>query len=288
MRRDRQWLTRALVALPLCVVGAPVNGGAEEDTFWHDWLACGLHKKTPSTFKCTEGVREDFRVRMSEHRAIEPNKCALARGHSKSSQQLRILDVGAGPLSTLGTECNGQPVELVPVDVLAPQYDATLARLHVQPRVRTRYAPMEGLATHFARGFFDLVHCTNALDHAQDPLRAVKEMVQVVKPRRSVKIITWLNESQMEKGYGMHQWDLYSDMQGHFIVAGGVGRVVHDVTAALSGLARVDVLLKEQVWRQDGISLEQCRARWLQGRQRECVMEVTITKLASAVPSQLG
>ena len=271
----------AMVELPQMAAGA-TKGGAEEDTFWYDWLACGMGKKPSAHFACTDAVREDFRGRMAARREIEENKCSLARGgrssnSSRSSSRLRILDVGAGPLSTLGTDCVGQPIELFPVDLLAPQYDATLMKLHLQPRVRTLYAPMEALASHFARSFFDLVHCTNALDHAQDPVRAVEQMVSIVKPRHAVKVISWINESQMENGYGMHQWDMFADAQGHFMIAARGGQRVTDVTRAMSGTARVEVKLKAKVWHSHTISLQECAATW---RSRACVMEVLLTKLS--------
>ena len=280
MARGRRRRTAALAvvasALPRCSAGTPV-GGEKEDTFWLHWLACGMGKPTPSTFACSDGVKEDFRVRMVARREIEASKCALARGKSdKHHGTLRILDVGAGPLTTLGTDCGGALVEVIPVDVLAPQYDTTLMRLKLQPRVRTQYAPMEALASHFARGFFDLVHCTNALDHAQDPLRAVQQMVAIAKPRHAVQIISWVNESQSENGFGMHQWDLFADSRHHFMMAHRGGRVV-DVTEALSSTARVEVMLKEHVWQQASIPLAQCAAL---RRARKCVMEVVLTRLS--------
>ena len=92
----------------------------------------------------------------------------------------------------------------------------------------------------------------------------------------AVQIISWVNESQSENGFGMHQWDLFADSRHHFMMAHRGGRVV-DVTEALSSTARVEVMLKEHVWQQASIPLAQCAAL---RRARKCVMEVVLTRLS--------
>lgn len=165
------------------------------------------------------------RVRLKRHREIEPEYCDAARAARGSSGTfganvaLRMLDVGAGPLTTMGDECNGKAVDVHAVDLLAPKYDKMLAAANVVPRVRTTYCRMEGLAECFPRNHFALVYCGNALDHAQDPVLAIRQMVEVVAPGGSVVLLHHVNESTRQNASGMHQWDLFANHRREFIVS---------------------------------------------------------------------
>ena len=230
--------------------------------------------------------------RLKPRREIEAYKCSLAIGPRRRQQQqqetaasamqrLRILDVGAGPLSTLGNECRGRPVELIPTDLLAPAYDRTLDDLGVQPPVRTRHAAAEQLTRHFALEFFDLVHCSNALDHAQNPFVALVSMLSVVKRGHAVVITTRVNESKTMQGTGMHRYDLFADAREHFILSPADGTRALDVTAVLedSGAARVSVRL-EPVWRPDGGGVKDARDCPM-AAPHDCRMVITVTRTAA-------
>ena len=89
---------------------------------------------------------------------------------------VRILDVGAGPLTNVGKRWEGRTVELVPVDPLASEYKAILMRLKLRPPVLTEPADGENLVEKFEKNSFDLVCAYNSLDHSQDPLKAIQQM----------------------------------------------------------------------------------------------------------------
>ena len=130
---------------------------------------------------------------------IEPEYCMRLRGtwlewNFGANVALRMLDVGAGPLTTMGDECNGKAEMYMLWIPLAPKYDKMLAAANVVPRVRTTYCRMEGLAECFPRNHFALVYCGNALDHAQDGA-AIRQMVEVVAPGGSVVLLHHVNES---------------------------------------------------------------------------------------------
>lgn len=121
--------------------------------------------------------------------------------------QARVLDVGAGPLSTLGTLAHGRQVHLTAVDPLADDYDALLARAGVTPLVRTQRCTGEELPANFAPGSFDLAFAENALDHAVDPLAVIRNMVAVVRPGGYV-ILNHAPDEGEHAGYGnVHQWN---------------------------------------------------------------------------------
>jgi len=199
---------------------------------------------------------------------------------------LKVLDAGAGPLSTMGTHCGETPVELIPVDVLAPMYDALLAKLSIEPRVRTQYAPMEEVATRYAPNFFDLVTTFNALDHAQDPVEAVNQMVRVVKPGHYLNIFVMVNESTYEHGFGMHKWNLFADARDHFFIADHAYTKVTDVTEMLRQVATVSYEYQDTtVHPHTTINPAQCRAAWV---KRKCAIMVRIKKLLTGGSSKAG
>lgn len=136
--------------------------------------------------------------------------------NTRSRKPVRILDVGAGPLSMVGKVWPGRQVCLVPVDPLAPLYDQALAEAGIVPPVRTIYAEAEKLTSFFEPDSFDLVVCSNALDHCYNPFKALDEMLHVVKPGGSVLLLHIPNEAENECYSGFHQWNFW-DYKGNFV-----------------------------------------------------------------------
>jgi SAM-dependent methyltransferase len=54
---------------------------------------------------------------------------------------------------------------------------------------------------------FDLVHAANSLDHAHDPVAAIKAAAPVVRPGGHVFLEHILNEGAREGYGGLHQWN---------------------------------------------------------------------------------
>jgi len=159
--------------------------------------------------------------------------------------KVRILDVGAGPLTTLGKIWAGREVELVPVDVLADHYDELLKDLKIVPIVRTLKADAEHLTEVFPEGSFDLVHARNSIDHCHDPVRAIDEMLAVTRPGGWILLRHLPNEATEQAksrstwpGAGFHQWDFFAD-NGDFWISGPKTRT--NITELLSGKAIVKV-----------------------------------------------
>jgi SAM-dependent methyltransferase len=135
---------------------------------------------------------------------------------------VRVLDVGAGPLTNVGKRWEGRTVELVPVDPLADEYKAILKRLKLRPPVLTEPADGENLVEKFEKNSFDLVCAYNSLDHSQDPLKAIQQMFAVVKPGGYVYLNHYANEGLKEGYKGMHQWN-FDIKNGDVILSDGRG-----------------------------------------------------------------
>jgi SAM-dependent methyltransferase len=143
----------------------------------------------------------------------------IERGSGVAPEDAMVLDVGSGPVTTLGNQWNGKTIRLFATDTLATEYCEMLAELGIEPAVTPTTVVAEQLETAFDPDSFDLVYCTNALDHCRDPLAALDSMLKVAKPGCCIYIWSYENEGARERYHGMHQWDLY-ERRGDFRIAG--------------------------------------------------------------------
>jgi SAM-dependent methyltransferase len=155
---------------------------------------------------------------------------------------VRILDVGAGPLTPLGKVHPQRNIKLTASDALAEQYDAMLGKAGIVPPVRTVPADGERLVEVFGESRFDVVHCGNALDHHYEPLVALEQMLAVAKPQGVVLLNHFLDEGEFQRYLGMHQWNINSS-DGRLLIWNK--QHSHDVTALLEGRAVVENSLHE-------------------------------------------
>jgi SAM-dependent methyltransferase len=165
-----------------------------EVDFWERWIARG-------------GVKLEERLdrRLTDRAVIE----CLRR---IPEPEVEIVDVGAGPLTTLGTDFAEKRVSLTAVDPLADHYDRVLHKVGITPPVRTTQCAGEDLLGRFGADRFDLVFCENALDHTPDPLAILTNMFGVVKPGRFVVLNHFRNEAEHASYGQLHQWNF--DEQG--------------------------------------------------------------------------
>lgn len=161
--------------------------------FWHRWM-----KTRGDAWPDEFGAR--FRAR-----PLAPELAELARELGQAS--VRLLDVGSGPITSLGDVCEGVDIELVPTDVLADHYDRLLRFHGLAPPIRTVRADGERLLETFAPASFDLAHAKNSLDHATNPMLAIRQMVAVTRPGGTVFLQHAENEASAQGYHGLHQWN---------------------------------------------------------------------------------
>jgi SAM-dependent methyltransferase len=179
---------------------------------------------------------EDWRARMDPASPLDAFVSAHARALGRSA--LRILDVGAGPLTCLGYALPGLTLEIVPTDPLAALYAGLFRRHGITPPLETRFAVVEDLALFLPEGGFDLVHCRNALDHSFDPLRGIEQMLAMARVGGRVLLRHFANEAAREAYTGFHQYN-FAVRDGRFVVWNREGET--DVAAGLATPARLTV-----------------------------------------------
>jgi SAM-dependent methyltransferase len=199
----------------------------EEIQFWRDWFQTG-GSEWPW----------EYRDRLDTELPIQPHVATYI--DRLPAERVRILDVGAGPLTALGKRHAPKQLEIVATDLLAPEYDRLFAELGDEPPLRTVYADAARLVEQFGRDAFDVVHGQNCVDHTIDPLQAIDQMVAITKPGGYVVLYHAENEGLHERYTQLHQWD-FTCKDGSFVIGDRNGRVT-DVTRRLAATCDVECL----------------------------------------------
>ena len=195
-----------------------------EVKFWDKWLKTkGLHWP------------DDFKNR------LDPNLC-LSDYHRRLIDhipfpEVRILDVGAGPLTALGKKHPTKKVTIVATDVLANEYERLLKKHNIHPIIKTVYGEAEILSQLFPENSFDLVNAQNCIDHAQDPLEAIKQMLYVVRSGCYVALNHKENEANNENYRNLHQWN-FTIEDDCFIIKGRKNTI--NVSMAIETLGQLE------------------------------------------------
>ena len=136
----------------------------------------------------------------------------------------RILDVGAGPHTVIGTRDVPTPIHIVAIDPLAREYDTLLEQNGITPKIRTVTGEAEKLSS-YQFGTFDLVYSRNALDHSYDPVAAIEAMRSVLNPDGFIFLEGSVNEGQKQKYHGLHRWNFQPEADGDLIVWSQLSRI---------------------------------------------------------------
>ncbi len=208
------------------------SGHASETGFWDRYLK-------------TRGLRwpQEFSDRMDRDFEVAKELSDLIGDTSPAP--MRILDVGAGPLTVVGKCFRGTRISLTAVDPLAPHYDQLLEKHSLIPPVRTIFGKAEDVATQFPQASFDLVHARNCLDHGLDPFHAVSQMLRVVKSGGCVYLKHHPNEGLNEQWHGLHQWNFSMSGVGDFIISSRDHEV--NVTKEFTSKADVSCELRQEI-----------------------------------------
>ncbi len=124
-----------------------------------------------------------------------------------------VLDVGSGVCSILnGLRHDLQITACDPLgDLYALIFDYNLHRKVSKPlAIPAEEIDMQG---------FNLVHCSNALDHTQDPAKAYIAMENAVKKGGYLIIQGFENEAVHEDWQGFHQWNLKCNGFGQLVMS---------------------------------------------------------------------
>lgn len=179
------------------------SGIEYEVGFWSQWFA-------------TKGLSwpDDFQQRM-QPRPLESYLESLLPDASQG--EARLLDVGSGPITKTGTFSQSKNVRITATDPLAFFYRKIIEESGADVPLATQLAFAEDLSSRFDQEYFDLVTCTNALDHSIEPVWGIIEMLIVTKIGGKVFLGHRRNEAEFEHYSGFHQWN-FDIADGAFII----------------------------------------------------------------------
>lgn len=183
--------------------------------------------------------KEEYRDRLDPLLPLQENVRACI--NPRQGHPIRILDVGAGPLTVLGKVWEGWEIQLSAVDPLAKQYSEVLARQKLTAPVLTEECRAEDLTAKFGSAVFDLAYARNCLDHSENPVLAVEQMLEVVRPGGVVLLEHWPDEGESEDYHGLHQWNFRCE-NGALIIWNRASRT--DMQVRLAGRAHVECSMK--------------------------------------------
>jgi len=174
------------------VWGAAVTSEIE---FWRQYLK-------------TRGLSwpDEYAMRLDPRAPLNEQQIA-SRLELFADETIRILDVGAGPLTVLGKVAPGKRLEIHPTDALAESYAQLLSELHLNPPVPTIRCDGEDLHRKFPPAYFHFAYARNALDHCYDPVQVIRNMVSVTRVQGWIILRHRPNEAVTAGYAGLHQWN---------------------------------------------------------------------------------
>jgi SAM-dependent methyltransferase len=185
-----------------------------EVDYWQGYFSNGLNKeKVENTTDCPWEV--NLSSKLNPHYQLQE---AIVKLLPKDTQQVRILDVGAGPLTCVGKESKNLTISITAIDPLADQYSRLTKRQGICPPVQTTKGYAEKLTESYGANSFDLVFALNSIDHSYCPEKAIEEMIKVTKKNCYVLLVHYPNEAIHQNYCGMHQWNLSME-NSHFIIS---------------------------------------------------------------------
>jgi SAM-dependent methyltransferase len=202
---------------------------SDESRYWVDALSA-------------PDARERFADRLDPEREVSGD--ALRRAvEGIDGDDVRVLDIGSGPLTTVGKVYPGKRIEVVATDALADEYVRIMSEAGLAPPVLPVACAGEDVVDMFGSDSFDVAFMANALDHTADPVLVLDNMLAVVGPEGRVALSHMRNEGVRNNYFGIHFWNI--ECRDDRLVIWN-RETNHDVTERLAASHRVECWVPEQ------------------------------------------
>jgi SAM-dependent methyltransferase len=202
--------------------------------FWQNYL----------TAKGGARWSDDFRNRFDPNRPF--NSAVEEAIRDTRSRQIDLLDVGSGPVTSLGYVSKKFEIRITATDPLADAYSILLDEAGVAAPVKTQRCFGENLLEHFGSRRFHVCHSCNALDHSMDPRTILRAMAELLHPQGLMYVRVHRNEGESTGYSGLHNWNFDRDENNNFILWRGTERynINEDLSHFVAG--QVDELVDEE------------------------------------------
>lgn len=200
----------------------------EEVEFWDKW------------FRTRGGQWPEDYLRRIDPRQRLPDlieKALVDKGVERGSA-IRILDLGSGPLTAVGSRSDRYSVEVVAIDPLADAYNLLIRKHGIAAPLLPQQGEAERLDCLFPPETFDLVWVCNSLDHSYDPVLGIFQAFKTLKTGGTMLIVFHPNEADVGNYQGLHNWN-FDVRAGKFIIESR-GRLI-DMSEVLEKFAKIKV-----------------------------------------------
>jgi SAM-dependent methyltransferase len=170
----------------------------EELEFW------GLELQKLGQFRDVVEKRLDPAARISEY----PLGIFSKIYQHNRYKQLKVLEIGSGPISTLAYGVDHGQLVVTAVDILGDRYRELMERLGIIYPVVPENGRAEELDRKFQAGSFDCAFARNALDHTQDLPLAFDNLVRCVRPGGFIVLMHAVSEGASNHWSPSHKWNL--------------------------------------------------------------------------------
>jgi SAM-dependent methyltransferase len=162
-----------------------------------------------------------------------------------AASDVSILDVGSGPLTSVGKVYPGKKISIVATDPLADDYASVLRDCRLDPPLLPIACGGEEIVERFGEEAFDIAFALNSLDHSADPRSVLDNMLAAIKPGGRVALRHMRNEGERNGYFGIHFWNIDCE-DGRFLIWNRTER--HDVTAELADRFEVESWTSGEDW----------------------------------------
>jgi len=123
---------------------------------------------------------------------------------------LNCIEVGSGPVSQFFTKffINRKNIKIVTVDPLAIFYRKLHDQYFLNYNIECLTGFGENLTKIFEKDSFHLVYTQNAIDHSQNPILFIRNLVKILKPRGFLVMYGIFNEGSNQNWMGLHKWNI--------------------------------------------------------------------------------
>jgi SAM-dependent methyltransferase len=204
---------------------------------------------------------EEFSQRVARDAPVDDSVLLEAIDLIGRPDEVRIVDVGAGPLTSVGRRDPRDParrIEVVAVDPLADAYNELLRDAGVAPPVLTQACRGEDIAARFADAQFDIAYARNSLDHAVDPLAAIGAMLSAVRVGGAVVLHHYRREGETNGYEQLHQWN-FDVSDGRLLLYDR--RVRHDIGKRFAARARTTARIHDGSYHSQWVAATLLRLR---------------------------
>ena len=169
------------------------DGLKAELLFWKAWLGSGAGTR----YLHPDGMR------------------FISKDMIGAKKEVTVANLGSGPINLLGNSFEDVKVDVISSDILADEYNKLLEELKIKsPHIEKQ--DMTNLT--YGDNSFDIVFCSNAVDHSHDPYKALREMIRICKRGGWVYLRHIAHEGKRHNYTNLHQWNFDVMEDGDCIV----------------------------------------------------------------------